>query len=193
MAKKKKRKLQPHEKFFVRCLVWAVCIALAVTVLSWPRERSFAQAEITVHRCDTFQRGRHGRRTELQIVSTEGQIFTVQDSEIPFVDFRALLTPGEQVEIEYFEDWYIRLHPLGARPVSKLTYNGQILALNTPVDNTAYFVLLWICPALVLFGFLNWASGEHLLRKWKKKREKERKRRKREEKTHETGKRTACF
>lgn len=182
MAKKRKRKLQPHEKGFAKAILWAVGLALVITILSWPRERIFESTSVTVRSCNTTGHSRHSR-TKLQIISTDGRVFHMYDAELPFMEIRKQLIPGTLVEVEYYEDWLVRLHILGARPVIKLTYNGQVLTRDTPVDNTSYFVLLWICPVIILFGFLNWVSGEHLFRKWKKKREKERKKRKRHEQT----------
>ena len=179
MAKKKKRKLQPHEKVFAKAILWAVCLAVVITILSWPRKRIFESTSVTVRSCDTIGHSRHSR-TKLQIISTDGHVFHMYDAELPFLEIRKQLIPGTQAEVEYYEDWLVRLHILGARPVIKLTYNGQVLTRDTPVDNTSYFILLWICPVIILFGFLRWASGEHLLSKWKKNREKERKRRKKE-------------
>ena len=182
MAKRKtRRNLQPHEKGFAKAIIWAMCLAVVITILSLPREITLGQEQITIRHRDIYRGGRHGRSNRyLWINSTEGKLYTIPDAQIPLLELEELLVPGTKVELEYFEDWLIRLSPGGARPVTKLVLDGELLVLREPGDNTENRVLLWICPVILLFGFLRWASGEHLLRKWKKKRKKERKRSKKE-------------
>ena len=179
MAKKKKRKLQPHEKLFGQTLVLGLCIALFFAVLGWPRKLTFEEADITVRSCDTILHGRH--RRALQIISAEGQRFNVFHAERPFAQLREVLVPGTEVHVEYCHDWFIRLIPDDRWPVTKLTLNGQVLADNPPGDHTGILRLMWLGLPFPLLGFLCWADGEHLLKKWKKKREKKRKQRNRNE------------
>ena len=179
MAKKKKRKLQPHEKTFVNSVITGLCIALFFTVLAWPREVTYEEADVTVLRSNTT--GRTGyNRAHLQIITTEGRVFNVSNAGIPLVELRKLLTTGTDIHVEYCHDWLIRLSPIGARPVKKLILDGQVLVDSPPGDNSAARIGIWLGLPFPLFGFLCWADGEHLLRKWKKKRDKERKRRKKE-------------
>ena len=173
MAKKKKRQLQPHEKTFVNSLVMGLCIALFFTVLSWPREVTYEEVDATVRDCYTTGHSRHSR-TRLQIITTEGQVFNVFDAQVTLLELREMLTSGTDIHVEYCHDWLIRLSPIGARPVKKLILNGQVLVDHPPGDTSSARIGIWFGLPFPLLGFLNWASGEHLLRKWKKKREKER-------------------
>ncbi len=182
MAKKKKRQLQPHEKGFAKAVLWAVVLAVVITVLSWPREITCGQAHITIREQDTYRSGRHS--VNLRIISTEGRKYDIVRSncEVSFWTLKELLVPGTEVDVEYYYDTLnAQRNPGFSCSVTKLTLDGQLLVQGKVVKNTDSLVLLWVCPAIVLLGFLRWASGEHLLSKWKKKREKERKKRKRHE------------
>ncbi len=176
MAKKKKRKLQPHEKTFVSSLIWGMCIALLFGVLGWPREVTYEEADVTVARYDTTGLSRYNRR-DFRIITTDGQFFRVSNALLPVKELREMLVPGTDIHVEYGHDWFTRLLPPEGGYVTKLTLNGQVLADNPPGDNRGVLGLMWLGLPFPLFGFLCWASGEHLLSKWKKKREKRRKQR----------------
>lgn len=182
MAKKKKRKLQPHEKTFVTSLILGLCIGVFFTFLTWPWEITYEEMDVVVHRLNSSGFSRHSR-TDLQIITTDGQILRVYDAEVPLVELRKLLTPGTKVHVEYSLSWLTRLSPLPIRTATELTVNGQILLDHPPGDRIEGRFLIWLSLLFPLFGFLIWADGEHLLKKWKKKREKERKKRKRHEGT----------
>lgn len=181
MAKKKKRKLQPHEKTFVTSLIWSLCIAVLFAFLTWPWEVTYERTDAVVHSVNSASHSRHSR-SHLQVITTDGRIFRVYDAQIPLVELRKLLTPGTKIHVQYSHTWLTRLSPLPIRTVSELTVNGQLLLDHPPGDRTEARWLIWLGLPFPLFGFLIWADGEHLLRKWKKKREKERKKRKRHEK-----------
>ena len=179
MAKKKKRKLQPHEKFFVKSLIWALCIALLVGHASWPREITMGQDTIQVQEWDTYKRGRFN--VYLRIISTDGKVYDVTEYEIPLWKLKQLLLPGTELEVDYYyETQRGENNPDYPRSVTRMTLDGQLLSQEKPYRHTDNLVFFWLCPVFILFGFLNWASGEHLYSKWKKKRDKERKRRKKE-------------
>lgn len=181
MAKKKKRKLQPHEKTFVTSLILGLCIAVFFTFLAWPWEITYERTDAVVHNVMSAGHSRYSR-SHLQVITTDGRIFRVYDAQLPLVELRKLLTPGTEIHVEYSHTWLTRLSPLPVRTASELTVDGQLLLDHPPGDSTGARHLIWLSLAPPLFGFLIWADGEHLLRKWKKKREKERKKRKRHEK-----------
>lgn len=181
MARKKKRKLQPHEKTFLNSVIIGVCIAVIVTFLTWPWEITYEETDVVVHRLNSSGYSRHSR-TDLQIIATDGRIFRVYDARIPLVELRKLLTPGTNIHVQYSHTWLTRLSPLPVWTATELTLNGQVLLDHPPGDQTGARHLIWLSLPFPLFGFLIWADGEHLLKKWKKKREKERKKRKRHEK-----------
>lgn len=166
MAKKKKRKLQPHEKVFVKVIILAVCLTVVITILSLPREITCGQENITIQELDTYKSGRHS--VNLRIISTEGRKYDIarSDHELPFWKLKELLVPGAEVYVEYYYDTLdAQQNPGFSSSVTKLTLDGQLLAQGEVVKNTDSLVLLWICPVILLLGFLNWASGEHLMSK----------------------------
>ena len=179
VAKKKKRKLQPHEKTFVNSLIIGLCIAVFFTVLTWTMEITCEEMDVVVHSVNSAGHSRHSR-THLQVITTDGQILRVYDGVLPLVELHKLLTPGTELHVEYGSTWITRLSPLPIRTATKLTMDGQILLDHPPGDRTEGRFLIWLALPFPILGFLCWADGEHLLRKWKKKREKERKRRKKE-------------
>lgn len=181
MAKKKKRKLQPHEKTFVTSLILGLCIAVVLTFLTWPWEITYEETDAVVHSVNSAGHSRHSR-SHLQVITTDGRIFRVYDARIPLVELRKLLTPGTNIHVQYSHTWLTRLSPLPIRTASELTVNGQVLLDHPPGDRAEVRWLIWLSLPFPIFGFLIWADGEHFLRKWKKKREKERKKRKRHEK-----------
>ena len=182
MEKKKKRKMQPHEKFFMQMLLWGLGIALFFAVLGWPHEITYEETDAVIRSVQSAGHSRHSR-THLRVTATDGRIFRVYDAQIPLVELRKLLTPGKRIHVEYSHSWITRLSPLPIWTVSELTLDGQLLLKHPHSGQSEARHLIWLGLPFPLLGFLNWASGEHLLKKWKKKREKERKKRKRHEGT----------
>lgn len=162
------KKLQPHEKSFLKGIVLTVCILLLPLIYHQPKYDHMKTDKITVSQT-YYKSGR--RRLGPYIWTPDGTQYLVRGRLPSKVLFNESLVPGTQAEIKYYRGLYICV-PMNI--ISELSVNGEVII---PYHNQQIITLTvcFIAGGIVfLLEFSLFASSAHLLKKlrkqWKKRK-----------------------
>lgn len=160
------KKLQPHEKRFLKGILVTVFILLLPFIYYQPKYEHLKNTEITVSQT-YYKTGR--RRLGPFIWTTDDTGFLVRGKLPSKAEFEKNLVPGTIVQIKYYRGLYI-CFPFNI--INEVTIGNDIIV---PYRNTqgTYQAIFWIGGGLVfLIEFSLYASSAHLLKRLRKRYQK---------------------
>ena len=161
------KKLQAHEKRFVRAIILVLVFFLIPIIGRQPPYEELEEAQIQIESV-LYTSGRRGGHHAL-IIQPDGKTMVAAGRLSSREDFENKLS-GTTARVKYYRS----ILPLGCM-VEELTVNGEMIV--TYRDRQTGYVIFFctIGGIYLVIEFLFFAGGAHLWKKLRKKREKKRK------------------
>lgn len=162
------KKLQPHEKRFVRAIILVLVFFLIPIIGRQPPYEELEEAQIQIESV-LYTSGRRGGHLAL-IIQPDGKTMVASGRLSSREDFENKL-PGATAQVKYYRGVF----PFPARRVEELTVNGETI-ITYRDRQTGYVIFFCTIGGIYLvIEFLFFAGGAHLWKKLRKKIEKKRK------------------
>ena len=164
------KKLQPHEKRFLKGIVVTIFILLLPFIYYQPKYEHLKTTEITVSQTYYKYSRQYSRRTLGPFIwAADDTGFLVRGKLPSKAEFEKSLIPGTIAQIKYYRGLYICI-PFNI--INEVTIGNDIIV---PYHNTqgTYQAIFWIGGGLVfLIEFSLYASSAHLLKRLRKRYQK---------------------
>lgn len=157
------KKLQPHQKRFLKTIILALVIFLLPFIYYQPEYAQLEEADITIER--TYYSVGRGRPGSFIMTSDDG-IYKIGGDLSSREDFEIKLTPNTNVQIKYYRGIFVVI-PM--KFIEELTVNGETI-VTFHNDQKITQVVFGIAGSIVLIiGFLIYADSAHILKKLRKR------------------------
>ena len=164
-----KKKLQPHEKRFMKTILAAVIILILPYIYYQPTYDELQETEIVVD----WTYYSSGRRSIGSFVRTpDDTIYKVTGDISSRNVFEEALLPGATATIKYYRGIHI-FFPMNF--AKEVIVDDQAIATYTSSQGTAHTICTITSILFLTVGFLFYADSSHLFRKIRKKVQKHRK------------------
>ena len=153
-----RKKLQPHQKRFLKTVIIVVVIFLLPYIYFQPEYEQLKEADITIEW--TYYSA--GRRTIAFIRTTDDTVFKVGGDISSRADFESKLTPDTNVQIKYYRGIHM-VFPMNF--IEELTVNGETIITYNDRQGSVQNICVIVGSLFSIVGFLSYADSAHLLKK----------------------------
>ena len=154
-----RKKLQPHQKRFLKTVLIAVIIFLIPYIYFQPGYAQLKEAEITIE----WTNYRAGRRSVGSYLgTTDDMVFKVGGDISSRADFESKLTPDTNVQIKYYRGIHL-FFPMNF--IEELTVNGETIITYNNQQGLVRKICIIVGSLFFTVGFLLYADSAHLLKK----------------------------
>ena len=154
-----RKKLQPHQKRFLRISIIAVVIFLLPFIYRQPQYEQLKASEITIAQTH-YRAGRHSIGS--LIGTTDNVVFRVGGKISSRSDFESKLIPNTIAQIKYYRGLLLFI-PMNF--IEELTVNGETIVTYSN-QHRLFQIICTITGCLVFtIGFLFYADSAHLVKK----------------------------
>ncbi len=167
-----RKKLQPHQKRFLKTVIIVVVIFLLPYIYYQPKYEQLKEAEITIE----WTSYSAGRRTIGSFIrTTEDIVFKVGGAICSRDDFEKKLTPNTNVQIKYYRGLHVFI-PMNF--IEELTVNGETIITYNNQQGFVLKICVIVGSLYFIVGFMFYADSAHLLKKIRNRYRKQKKKQK---------------